>query len=70
MNSCLTCKYLDEPDKPHKYHRCLWLPAHFLPAVVSATATSVNIYKEPKVCSTWEKREAKCVQGFDQKVNK
>lgn len=57
MTSCLTCKYLDEPDQPHKYHRCLWMASNSIPLCACDSMDVINIQRPLENCPTWEKRE-------------
>lgn len=57
--SCLTCRWLSEPENVHKWHTCLWLSGRKMPdSIIGIQTTPVNVDVPFTDCPTWEKRHA------------
>ena len=56
-NSCLTCRFMDDPEFSHKWHRCTWKTFGKLPAcAIDPRFESIYILKPYTDCPTWEPR--------------
>mgnify|MGYP001576063977 FL=1 len=56
IKSCLNCKYMDEPESPHKWHHCTWWQSNPLPATAQVTGVAIDITHPHTDCPTWEQR--------------
>ena len=59
--SCITCEHMDDPDSPHKWHRCMVkviTPACMEPCAMK----SINTEDPFMCCALWEARRGVNVQ--------
>ena len=55
--TCLTCRFLDEPNAPHKWHPCLWWQEAKVPlALESLSWKSINREQPFVDCPVHEER--------------
>jgi hypothetical protein len=57
-NTCLTCRWMNQPNEPHTWHSCLFTV--LLPACVQADMRreTINRKRPFENCPCWEERKA------------